>query len=175
MDTTRMAPQKKETGDLPPFPSRRSFLSWGWMGLGGLALAETVWLVFSFLRPRPEPVADTQGSVVPVGPADRFEPNTVTAFPQGRFYLARLADGGFLAMGRECTHLGCTVAWYQKEGQFLCPCHASAFDLQGDVLNPPAPRSLDLYAVSIENREVKVDLSKRMRRSAFESSQVTYV
>jgi cytochrome b6-f complex iron-sulfur subunit len=113
--------------------------------------------------------------MVVAGPEERFEPGTVKAFPQGKFYLARLEDGGFLALGRECTHLGCTVTWLAEENRFLCPCHASAFDIHGDVLQPPAPRSLDLYAVSIENREVKVDISKRSRRSVFEPSQAVHV
>ena len=36
--------------------------------------------------------------MIVAGPVDRFEPGTVTAFPEGRFYLARLAGGGFLAL-----------------------------------------------------------------------------
>jgi len=43
------------------------------------------------------------------------------------------------------------------------------------VLNPPAPRSLDLYAVFIENGEVKVDLAKRSRRSHFDPTQAVFV
>ena len=35
--------------------TRRSFLSRLWLGLGGLAIAEYVWLMVEFLRPRPAP------------------------------------------------------------------------------------------------------------------------
>ena len=91
----------------------------------------------------------------------------------GRFYLARLKDGGFLAMHRECTHLGCTVPWDAAQGRFACPCHASAFDITGQVLSPPAPRPLDLYAIRIENGVVKVDTRQRLQRNAFDASQVT--
>ncbi|MEJ2371911.1 MAG: Rieske 2Fe-2S domain-containing protein, partial [Gemmatimonadales bacterium] len=107
-----------------------------------------------------------------IGPVDRFEPNSVTPFQEGRFYLARLADGGFLALFRECTHLGCTVPWVAGEGRFICPCHASAYDITGTVLSPPAPRPLDLYAVRIEHGLVKVDTSSPIHRSSFEPSQV---
>jgi cytochrome b6-f complex iron-sulfur subunit len=103
---------------------------------------------------------------------DRFAPGSVTAFPAGKFYLVRLDDGGFLALDRTCTHLGCTVPWRAEEGRFACPCHASTFDITGDVLGPPAPRPLDRYLVRIENDVVKVDLSHRVRRSAFNPSQV---
>ena len=154
---------------------RRSFLRALWMGLGAVALAEVAWVVSSFLRPRKPPGGEATDPIVVAGPAERFEVGTATAFPRGRFYLARLEDGGFLALGRECTHLGCTVAWEEKEKRFLCPCHASAFDLRGDVLSPPAPRALDLYSVTIENQEVRVDIGKRSRRSAFDPSQAVHV
>jgi len=154
---------------------RRSFLRALWVGLGVVALAEAAWVVSSFLRPRRAPGGQATDPIVVAGPAERFEVGTVTAFPRGRFYLARLEDGGFLALGRECTHLGCTVAWEEEEKRFLCPCHASACDLRGAVLSPPASRALDLYAVSIENQEVLVDTGKRSRRSAFDPSQAVHV
>jgi len=171
-----------EAGDAPRdrcrsegIQPRRSFLHSIWMGLGAVAVAEVAWLVLSFLKPRKQQGGDAADRIVVAGPADRFEMGSVTAFPHGRFYLARLEDGGFLALGRECTHLGCTVSWLAKENRFLCPCHASAFDIRGRVLSPPAPRALDLYAVSIENREVKVDTGNRTRRTSFDPSQAVHV
>ena len=98
----------------------------------------------------------------------------MTAFPAGKFYLVRLEDGGFIALYRECTHLGCTVPWIDDEGRFVCPCHASAYDIRGNVLNPPAPRALDLFPVRIENGIVKVDTRRAVKRQAFEAAQVTY-
>jgi cytochrome b6-f complex iron-sulfur subunit len=151
---------------------RRSFLGLAWLGIGVAALGEAAWIVASFLKPR-QRVPQGGGSLVVAGPSDAFAPGSVTAFPTGKFYLVRLADGGFLALHRQCTHLGCSVPWDEASGRFACPCHASAFDLRGDVLAPPAPRPLDLFAVRIENGIVKVDVSALVRRSAFDASQVT--
>ncbi|UCF21468.1 MAG: Rieske (2Fe-2S) protein [Gemmatimonadota bacterium] len=154
--------------------SRRRFI-WGlWLGLGGVALLEYAWLIADFLRPRKK-LADAVEAIVVAGPVERFEPDSVTPFPQGKFYLARLEDGGFLALSRECTHLGCTVPWIADEGRFVCPCHSSAFDIRGDVIDPPAPRALDYYAVRIENKIVKVDVSRPIKRPAFDWDQVTRV
>ena len=156
-----------------PEPSRRGFLGKLWLLLGGVALAEAVWIVSDFFKPRRRRVAnDGADAVIVAGPVDRFEPGSVTAFPEGRFYLARLADGGFLALHRECTHLGCTVPWIAAEERFVCPCHASSFDIMGDVLSPPAPRPLDIFRVRIENSIVKVDISQIIKRQSFVSSQV---
>lgn len=136
-----------------------------WLLLGGVALLEAVWIVAEFLKPRRrDTVAEDNQAIFTAGPIERFQPGTVTAFPEGRFYLARLEDGGFLALNRECTHLGCTVPWVAEEGRFICPCHASSFDIKGDVLSPPAPRPLDIFPVRIENDIVKVELGEPVRR-----------
>ena len=154
-------------------PSRRGFLGKLWLLLGGVAVAEAAWIVADFFKPRRRRWTDDEASSVLIaGPVDRFAPGSVTAFPKGRCYLARLADGGFLALHRECTHLGCTVPWIADEGRFVCPCHASSFDITGDVLSPPAPRPLDLFPVRIENDIVKVDLRRPIRRQRFDASQV---
>jgi len=158
-----------------PSPQRRNFLSILWGVLGIAALAELAWVVGSFLRPRNKPVqTGTFGALMVVGAVDAFEPDTVTAFPRGQFYLARLADGGFLAMSRRCTHLGCTVPWSDEAKQFLCPCHSSAFDIRGDVVRSPAPRALDIYPVTIENNIVSVDTGRPTTRSRFDAKQVAY-
>jgi len=150
---------------------RRRFVIRLWALLGGAVFGELAWITGSFLRPRQRDASAT--SLFVAGPVDRFEPGSVTAFPAGRFYVVRLKEGGFMALHRECTHLGCTVPWDAAQQRFACPCHASVFDITGLVLNPPAPRPLDFYAVRIENGVVKVDTRQRLQRTAFDPSQVT--
>ncbi|MCK4773311.1 MAG: Rieske (2Fe-2S) protein [Candidatus Krumholzibacteria bacterium] len=164
----------KKTATEEPTTSRRTFLWKLWLALGGLALLEYALAAADFLRPRRARLRDDGDAIVIAGPIDRFEPDSVAAFPKGKFYLARLEDGGFLALSRECTHLGCTVPWSSHDRAFVCPCHASSFDITGNVLSPPAPRALDLHPVRIENGIVKVDTSKRLKRRSFDPSQVTH-
>ena len=76
--------------------ARRSLLNGLWLTLSGLALAEIAWLVGSFLKPlKSNGSPDQPAKIIDAGPTDRFAPNTVTAFPQGRFYLACLKMGDF--------------------------------------------------------------------------------
>ncbi len=168
--------KKQKEKSIPEISApRRDFLSWLWVGLGLAAFAEMVWLAAAFLRPSKDRSAKkTLDKQMVIGPVDAFTPGTVTAFPQGRFYLARLADGGFLAISRRCPHLGCTIPWVAAEEKFLCPCHSSAFDIQGDVLRSPAPRAMDLYRVTIENTVVKVDIGQAAKRDRFQPAQVVY-
>lgn len=152
--------------------TRRETLRRLWRVLGLVALVEAVGAVGFFLWPRkPKPREGAYGGVVTAGPVASFEPGSVTAFAKGQFYLVRLRDGGFLALSRKCTHLGCTVPWSETDRKFACPCHASSFDETGEVLSAPAPRPLDLYRVTIEDGVVKVDTSVPVARSRFEPSQ----
>jgi len=162
-------------GESPHDPSKRSLLNKIWIGLGIFALIEFLALVIAFIRPgKMASRSDDSDTIIEAGPAKRFPHNSVTAFIRGKFYLCRMEDGGFLALSRKCTHLGCTVPWLEKEKRFSCPCHGSAFDIRGEVISPPAPRALDLYPVFIENNIVKVDTGKRMKRKGFEAKQLVY-
>lgn len=156
-------------------PTRRSFLNILWIILGGVALAEFVAVAFAFLRPHKSKArGEGADSIITAGAVERFKSNSVTAFVRGKFYLARLEDGGFLALSRTCTHLGCSVPWVENEMKFACPCHGSAFDITGNVIEAPAPRALDIYPIIIENKIVKVDTSKPIKRSTFSVEQVAY-
>jgi cytochrome b6-f complex iron-sulfur subunit len=155
--------------------TRRSLLTKLWVLLGIVALAELFSLVFAFFKPRKQRITTAdRDAIIIAGPLESFLPGTVTAFVRGKFYLARLADGGFLALSRTCTHLGCTVPWVATENKFICPCHSSEFDITGEVISPPAPRALDIYQVTIENNVVEIDTSKRKKRSQFAAGQIVY-
>jgi cytochrome b6-f complex iron-sulfur subunit len=156
-------------------PNRRSFLNILWIILGGVALAEFVAVAFAFLRPHKlKARGENSDSTITAGAVERFTPNSVTAFVRRKFYLARLEDGGFLALSRTCTHLGCIVTWVEEEMKFSCPCHGSNFYITGNVIDAPAPRALDIYPITIENKIIKVDMRKPIKRSSFRVEQVVY-
>ncbi|MBI5877295.1 MAG: Rieske 2Fe-2S domain-containing protein [Chloroflexi bacterium] len=152
--------------------TRRNFLLVLWgastLGLSGQGLAA----LFQFLQPRVD--AGGFGSKVVAGNLDEFRPGTVTYVQKSRCYISRLADGGMLALWQRCTHLGCTVPWREEQGQFLCPCHSSVFNRQGEVTGGPAPRPLDLFPLSVKDGKLLVDTSRPTERAAFERAQVFY-
>ncbi|MBK8138936.1 MAG: Rieske 2Fe-2S domain-containing protein [Chloroflexi bacterium] len=152
--------------------SRRDFLNIAWGAAGALALVETGGVVLSFFSPRV--VEGEFGGVIDAGAADTFAVGSVTPFTQGRFYLVRMPDGGFLALYRKCTHLGCVVPWNPAEGRFVCPCHASAFEIDGQVINPPAPRPLDRFAVTIVDGIVRVDTGTPIQRDRTSPDDLVY-
>lgn len=150
---------------IPPEKTRRSFLNRLWTVLGGIVLLEFGWLSISILKSKKEENAKSQhDSYISPGAVETFLPNSVTAVPEGRFYLACLEDGSFLALSRRCTHLGCSLLWDEDRSSFICPCHGSSFDLAGEVLTPPATRALDSYPLRIENGVIRVNISRSVKR-----------
>ena len=71
-------------------------------------------------------------------------------------WVTRVSDSEVVAYTPTCTHLGCAYHWDEKNKNFLCPCHTSAFGLDGKVLSGPAPRALDRYLVKIDGSRIFV-------------------
>lgn len=71
-------------------------------------------------------------------------------------WLVRKQDGSVAAFAPACPHLGCGYRWFPAEQRFKCPCHVSVFDIDGKVLEGPAPRSLDLLETKVEDGRVFV-------------------
>ena len=153
-------------------PPRRRFLKRFWTFFAAIAAAEFGWVGLSFLKSRKEiNQRVSTASIVIAGPLERFKPDTVTAIPNGGFYLACLKDGSLLPLSRTCTHLGCSVPWVEEKKQFVCPCHGSTFSLTGEVITAPAQRPLDTFPARIENGIVKVDIANPRKREEFDSAQ----
>jgi len=153
--------------------SRRDFLNIVWGAAGAIAVTELGLAGLRFLSPRT--VEGQFGGLFNLGSPDQYPPGSVTPVEAGRFYLVRLEDGGLLAIYRRCTHLGCAVPFDQAAGQFVCPCHGSAFTADGEVLNAPAPRPLDLFTLSInDDDEILVDTGKTIERDHPDPAAVVY-
>jgi len=54
---------------------------------------------------------------------------------------------GVMALVATCTHLGCEVNYFPDKKEWLCPCHASIYDLEGRPVSGPAPKALPRVAV----------------------------
>jgi len=76
-------------------------------------------------------------------------------------YLIVETDGSGIrnyALNAVCTHLGCVVPWNRAANKFMCPCHGSQYDETGKVVRGPAPLSLALAHLDINDAD-KVVLS----------------
>lgn len=163
------------TSKTPPGKvSRRDFFGMAWKGLGVFAALEGLGMISAYIFSGKNKLTPETKQMLDAGSVESFAPGSVSAFMGGRFYLARLQDGGFIALSIRCTHLGCSISWEESKKRFICPCHSSAFDISGEVLNPPAARALDYYPVLIENGMVKVDIGTLKERNSFRRDQVVY-
>jgi glycine/D-amino acid oxidase-like deaminating enzyme/nitrite reductase/ring-hydroxylating ferredoxin subunit len=80
-----------------------------------------------------------------VSSADEVAPGTGAVMRRGLSKVALFRDdtGALHEHSAVCTHLGCVVAFNDKEKSWDCPCHGSRFDpTDGHVLNGPAIEGL---------------------------------
>jgi Rieske Fe-S protein len=157
-----------------PPNARRAFLSVVTQALGAFAAALAVIPGLGFLAsPLRKPTV--VGSDNPLRVANEREvrpgrPVRVTAVGArqdawtrlekvtlGSVWLVRASeDGPIKAFSTVCPHLGCGIDFNDKRGKFECPCHDSAFDLDGRCLGGPSPRGLDELETRVEGRDVLV-------------------
>ncbi len=134
--------------------NRRQFLVW----LGNVGLLLTAWgLVQGTLKFLKPPITQALPPPVKVGPPGDFAPNSLTFIPAAAAWLGR-DGGGFFALSAICPHLGCTIR--QSGETYECPCHGSRFNGQGDVLNGPATSPMTWLAVTLDDDELAIDLTK---------------
>lgn len=62
-------------------------------------------------------------------------------------YLVKKADGLVKALSAACPHVRCKLGWNGSTKRFECPCHGSAFTIDGKRLYGPAPR--DMFAIKL--------------------------
>jgi nitrite reductase/ring-hydroxylating ferredoxin subunit len=80
-----------------------------------------------------------------VASADEIAPGTGAVMRRGLKKVAVFRDdaGALYEHSAVCTHLGCVVAWNDREKSWDCPCHGSRFaSADGHVLNGPAIEGL---------------------------------
>ncbi len=142
--------------DRRKFLVRLTYGVWGVMGLA-LGLPAAVYLLFP-------PRARREQEWIEAGDLGRLEtgnPEEVV-FRRNRVdgwkvssekataWVVKLSESEVIAFAPQCTHLGCAYHWDEGRRNFLCPCHSSAFSLDGRVLSGPAPRPLDRHQVRIQ-------------------------
>src|SRR5262245_31109055 len=156
------------SSDDPPTTTRRRFLKIATCSVGcGIGAAVAVPAVGYLLYPvgrrlvtiGDEPIdaiaADRVVAGAPplrvplVAAAQRDAWTTVRDVPLGAAWLRRTEGGELVALSAVCPHLGCAVGWDDGGKIFKCPCHESAFAVDGARMAGPAERGLDPLPVTI--------------------------
>ncbi|MBI3005323.1 MAG: ubiquinol-cytochrome c reductase iron-sulfur subunit [Ignavibacteriales bacterium] len=68
--------------------------------------------------------------------------------------LIRKSESDFVAVSTECMHLGCQVR--MQRIILRCPCHGSAYDLEGKVLNGPTEEPLKRYNIRMKENIAEI-------------------
>jgi cytochrome b6-f complex iron-sulfur subunit len=96
-----------------------------------------------------------------IGTPGDFAFGAPTFLVDEKIYVFHDRERGFAVASAVCTHLGCTVAHFQSDQKFHCPCHGSVFGADGNVQHGPAPRALDWFEVTLaRDGQLRVDKNK---------------
>jgi cytochrome b6-f complex iron-sulfur subunit len=137
--------------------TRRSFLNWGTAGLTALwaAIGVSLGAVVRFLTPS---VFYEPPQTMKIGNPGDFSFGPPTLLAEEKIFVFRDREKGFAVASAVCTHLGCTVGYFQDDGRFHCPCHGSVFAADGAVQHGPAPRPLEWFEVTLaRDGQLRVD------------------
>lgn len=140
--------------------NRRNFLSWGSAGVVtlGTGVAVSLGAVVRFLMPS---VFYEPPQTFKIGTPGDFAFSVPTFLVDEKIFVFRDREKGFSVASAVCTHLGCTVAHFQSDNRFHCPCHGSVFAPDGSVIHGPAPKPLQWFEVTLaRDGQLRVDKDK---------------
>jgi cytochrome b6-f complex iron-sulfur subunit len=153
----------------PPL-SRREFLYYLWGTSLAVYLAGTAGALLFYAIPRFE--EGQFGGVITVPLDDVPAPGSQPAeFAEGRFWLVNLSSQdatdprgasqpgeapGVKALYKVCVHLGCLYRWEPTNDRFECPCHGSKYLKDGEKIDGPATRDLDVFVIEAVDAEGNV-------------------
>ncbi len=140
---------------IPANRNRRNFLNVALGTLTAIFTASLFYPLFRFLWPS----ADRAGGEGRIGipMEEMLVGQSRVVLVRGEPVLVIREANKVAAVSAVCTHMSCVVK-YQGAGVISCPCHAAAFDLNGNVMGGPAPRPLPSYPVQIEGRKIVVGM-----------------
>jgi Rieske Fe-S protein len=129
-----------------PELSRRDFLKVARAAFLYLSAALGLGALLRFLDFDPNPAPTTEFDL---GPAANYPLNSRTVLAEFPAVLLHTASG-FAAFSLVCTHLGCTVE--SDAPGFVCPCHGSRFDAEGNPAHGPANKPLRALRVEMTDQ-----------------------
>lgn len=156
-----------KTGNPVPDMNKRNIMNGILVGAGALpATAMAAAFVGFFVPPSSGggsggiPAKDAAGNDVKAAAYLKTHPagdvNLVQGLKGDPTYLIVTSNNSIESFGVNavCTHLGCVVPWVPAENKFKCPCHGSQYNAQGKVVRGPAPLSLALAHVDVNDDAV---------------------
>ena len=73
--------------------------------------------------------------------------------------VARTDANTVVALSAVCTHAACDVSFAPSASDFQCPCHGSAFGLDGAVKQGPATLPLKSYPVTFDGQTIRIQVA----------------
>lgn len=141
-----------------------------------IGIAYTIPLIRAFISPALQNTVTGSSGLLEIGDTGSYQvdvPKKVaikdskidawTKFPPtelGAVWVIMDKEKSVTVFSSICPHLGCGVDWDKGTRKFICPCHESYFDIDGNVLSGPSPRKLDTLETEIKGGKLFVKFQK---------------
>lgn len=76
-----------------------------------------------------------------------------------RIMIVRVGEGDYRALSIRCTHESCEVPVPDSNGEIICPCHGSRYNIRGEVTNGPAAQNLKSYQLTYNANDETVSVT----------------
>lgn len=141
----------------------RGFAVIGWGSFAatcGLGIGETIRFFFPkviFQSPSKFVISPIEEFLLLSGDADTYGVIDVDNRwrTKHKFFVVR-ERAKIYALSARCTHLGCTINWFDDMRIFKCPCHGSEYRSNGINFAGPAPRMLDRFSITLNQEGILV-------------------
>lgn len=146
-------------------PARRRFI---WLTLGWAAsLFAVIACGFASVRSLIPNVLFEPSRRFKADHPEDYPDETFTFIEEVRLFIVRKGNS-YRAVSALCPHLGCTVNLTAGEYPFLCPCHGSHFQENGDVVSGPSPRGLAWHFVSLsKDGRLVIDMDREVNHDKY--------
>ena len=158
-----IGPTDKDAGRrVTPAPvsmDRRGFLVWAAgasLGASGIFIGATV--IQAMVPPSRSADGKKRAGKVAVARVSDLKVNEprLAEYGQDLVFVVKMSGTKVLVFDAACPHVGCALFFSKESNEFKCPCHNSAFSIEGRRLVGPAPRNMISAVSEIVNGEVVV-------------------
>jgi len=147
---------------LDPLPApmeRRRFLVWAaGASLGASAVFIGATVIQAMVPPSRSVDGRKNAGSVAVARLSGLKINQprLTEYGQDAVFVVKTSATEVLVFDAACPHIRCQLSFNERSKEFDCPCHNSAFTIEGVRLRGPAPRNMIAAVAQIVNGEVVV-------------------
>jgi cytochrome b6-f complex iron-sulfur subunit len=120
-----------------------------------------VGILFGIIAALPARLVRAKSLAIPLAKVKKLEKaggSMILKVKGQKILFIRETEETIRALDPLCTHKGCALVYNKKAKRLDCPCHQSAFNLEGGVVKGPASKPLKAYDAKLDGDRILLSL-----------------